>query len=127
MKAQHPQSPPRLLLVEDNLDLAEIFSLSFRNGGFDVRVATSGKDALQLLEEAQFQILVLDLHLPNISGETILKHIRSEPKYEKMYIIISSADPILAQTFEDSVDFVIYKPIGYDALLELSSKLKAML
>lgn len=60
--------PSRILLAEDNADSREVTSLILSEAGFEVLAAPTGSEALALLEELSFDLVVLDNRLPDMSG-----------------------------------------------------------
>ena len=118
----------RLLLVDDDNDLRETLRLILEHGGFEVLSAANVNDALKLIGEHIFDVLVSDLHMPNDGdGLTVVSATRhSNPK---AVTIIFSAHPemkaaaaaILAQT-----DEVFVKPQAIVNLVEtIRAKIKA--
>jgi len=61
-------TPPRILLVEDDQDLAAFMSSVLRANGFDVTVAPDGKAGLEALEQRRYALIVLDLMMPGMDG-----------------------------------------------------------
>jgi two-component system response regulator PhoP len=67
----------RVLVVEDELRLAENIATAFREGpGFAVDVCHDGEDALDLVEAADYDLIVLDLMIPKVSGKEVLRSLR---------------------------------------------------
>src|SRR4051794_16769987 len=61
----------RILVVEDDHALNRLISVTLRTDGYEVASATTGSEALELLLD-QPQVLLLDLHLPDVDGPTLL-------------------------------------------------------
>lgn len=68
----------KLLIVEDDVDLAEMLSAYFRVQGFDVATAGWGEDALRLAAEDTPDIVVLDIRLPDIDGYEVCRRLRQQ-------------------------------------------------
>jgi PleD family two-component response regulator len=68
----------KLLIVEDDVDLAEMLSAYFRVQGFDVATAGWGEDALRLAGEDTPDIVVLDIRLPDIDGYEVCRRLRQQ-------------------------------------------------
>jgi DNA-binding response OmpR family regulator len=67
----------RVLVVEDELRLAENLATAFRDGpGFAVDVCHNGEDALDLVEAADYDLIVLDLMIPKVAGKEVLRTLR---------------------------------------------------
>lgn len=78
----------QLLLVEDDKQLAGMYSKKFKQEGFEVTIATTGSDGIQVAKEGDFDIIVLDLMLPGISGVDVLEILRSDERTVKTPVII---------------------------------------
>jgi CheY-like chemotaxis protein len=122
-------SHPLALIVDDHDDSAVIFSEAMRMAGFAVEAIRSGDEALARLADTTPDVVILDLCLPRIAGTEILQRIRGDERLAKAYVIVISADPILAGTTLEQADQVLVKPIGFrwlrDLAFELTSKLGA--
>jgi CheY-like chemotaxis protein len=66
----------------------------------------------------------LDLHLPGASGRKILDHIKSDKRFTKTRIILTTSDECQAEELRDLVDIVLLKPINPSQLRELASRMK---
>ncbi len=122
----NPTSPPFALIVEDDNMQADIFQHAIENAGFEVEVVDNGPQALQRLETRPAPVLiVLDLHLPGVSGEDILHHIRSVPHLQNVRVILATADPRLASQLDEQSDLVLIKPVSFVQLRDLAARLRA--
>ena len=72
----------KILLVEDELGIANMEKNYLKKANFDVDIALDGKSALKLFDENEYDLVILDLMLPKVSGEEILKYIR-EKSYKR--------------------------------------------
>lgn len=79
-----------ILLVEDDPFLIDIYTTKFKEAGFSVKVASDGEEGLRKLNEEKFDLLVLDIVLPQIDGWEILKKIKSTPELKDLKVIILS-------------------------------------
>jgi DNA-binding response OmpR family regulator len=111
------------LIVEDETDLAIIFSKALQEAGFETQIVRAGDTALMWLSSTAPQIVVLDLHLPRVSGEEVLEQIRADERLLATKVIIATADPRMAETLQDRADLVLLKPIGFSQLRDLASRL----
>lgn len=115
---------PLALIIEDDHDLAFIFTEAVSAAGYEVETFYSGFLAMQRLGEVQPHLVVLDLHLPGIAGPTILKHIRSQEKLKNVRVIVATADHILGSQLRDRITMVLLKPISFVQLSELAQRLR---
>jgi signal transduction histidine kinase/CheY-like chemotaxis protein len=85
--------PRTLLLVEDNLaNLRVVEALLRRRPGITVMPAMHGTLALDLASEHQPDLIVLDLHLPDLSGREVLSRLKADPRTRHIPVVIASAD-----------------------------------
>ena len=112
------------LVIEDDPDLAAIFSQALRAAGFEVETVATREAALAWLAAQAPQVVTLDLHLQEARGTGILNQIRSEPRLAKVNIVLTTADSAMAEELQDQADFVLVKPISYVQLRDLAARLK---
>lgn len=111
-----------VLIIEDAPEIAEIFSEILQNQGMLTEVVSDGARALKVLEEKTPSLILLDMHLPNVSGLQILSHIRSEPRFKLTRVIAVTADALIASNLEDRADLVLIKPVTYSQISDLSKR-----
>lgn len=114
------------LIIEDDEDLASIFAEAVRGVGFEVEHVADGKKAQERLKSGQVPYLILlDMHLPHVSGEDLLMNtIKPDDRFNNTMIIITTADARMGDTYRDQVDFVLVKPISFVQLRDLTARLK---
>ena len=112
------------MIIEDDEDLATIFTEATQAAGYDVETIRAGDLALNRLHEIAPQLIVLDLHLPGVTGPQILKHIRGDERLKKAQVIIASADDRLAEYHRDKATMVMLKPISFVQLRDLAERLR---
>src|SRR5687767_15473271 len=79
-----------LLLVEDDKDLAEMYSLQLRYGKHQVHLATDAQAALDVLDKHQVDMIILDIMLPGQNGLSVLYELRSYSDWKKIPVLILS-------------------------------------
>jgi len=114
------------LIIEDDEDLASIFAEALRGIGFEVELVTDGRAAQERLKNGPAPFLILlDMHLPHVSGGELLTNIiKKEEHLAKTMVIITTADARMGETYGDMADFVMIKPISFVQLRDLTSRLK---
>ena len=117
-------NPTLALIVEDEADLAVIFSTALQKAGYTVDVATNGEEALAKLHANVPYLVLLDLHLPKISGQEILDQIYDDPKFKDSRLIVASADARRAADLEEKASYVLIKPIDFYQLMRLGERLR---
>jgi DNA-binding response OmpR family regulator len=119
-------SKPRVLLVDDQTGVLEMLGMFFERAGFEVDKTTDGESALQNINEAIPDILVLDVMMPGKSGIEVCKQLRSNPKTAQLPIIMLSAkgevdDKLMG--FEAGADDYVAKPVARQELLARANAL----
>ncbi len=115
------------LVVEDEPDLAEIFAHALTGAGFQPEIIQRGDLARQRLMAVVPGLVILDLHLPHLGGEALLRQIRSDPRLANTRVIIASADPLLASTLDGQADLVLIKPVSFRQLRDLATRLRTVI
>jgi len=80
----------KILLVEDDPLLVDIYTTKLRQSGFEVQVAEQGEKALAAIEEGKPDLVLLDIVLPSMDGWDILRQVREIEKFRGIPIIILS-------------------------------------
>jgi DNA-binding response OmpR family regulator len=107
----------RVLVVEDDRALADMYRTALRFSGFDVDGATDGVSALRLIDQSVPDVVVLDLHLPRLRGEAILQEITNRADLcDIPVIIVTGADPSPAVA---QAAAILRKPCPPDRLLSI--------
>jgi PleD family two-component response regulator len=77
----------RLLVVEDDLDIANMLRIYFAGQGYEVTLAKGGKQALDLTRQELPNLIILDIILPDMDGYQVCKELRSSPRTNHIPII----------------------------------------
>ena len=115
---------PLVLIIEDEQDLAEIFSLALQSVGFEIEIIANGDTALARLAEATPDLVVLDLHLPRVAGGKILQYIRADERLAKTRVMLATADALTAEKLRGEADLILLQPISIDQLQLLATRLR---
>ncbi len=115
---------PKILIIEDEPAIADTIQYALETEGFETRTLSAGQPALGLLAEEQFDLIILDIGLPDINGMELCKSIRE--KYTLPIIFLTAR--------ADEVDRVVGLEIGADDYVvkpfsprELAARVKAIL
>ena len=115
---------PLALIIEDDYDLSDIFAQALQAAGFETQIIRSGDTALARLASTTPDVVVLDLHLPHVSGVDILQEIRADARLAETRVIVATADPRAAEVLEDQATLVLLKPISFGQLRDLAGRLR---
>ena len=112
------------LIIEDDEDLASIFAEALRGIGYEVEHVADGKLAQERLKSGDVPfIILLDMHLPHISGGDLLANLKQDERFENTIVIITTADARMGDMYRDQADFVMIKPISFVQLRDLTARL----
>lgn len=118
-------STKRVLIVEDDLHIAELLRMHLRDEGYAVEHAADGHAGLRELERGQWDALVLDLMLPGIDGLEICRRARAMARYTPIIIISARSSEVhRILGLELGADDYLAKPFS---VLELVARVKALL
>jgi len=120
---------PRLLLVDDDWQLLELYKLILEHAGHEVQIAETCRAASLLLVETDPDVVIVDLHLPEMEDGLALirslKHYTRPPGSGPRKVIVTSgwtAD-LPAEVERDFVDRVLPKPVRMEVLLRSIAEL----
>lgn len=119
--------PHRIVVIEDEADLAELLSFSLRKEGYEVRCAARGNEGLELIRRGPADLALVDIMLPDINGLEICKSVRADRDLRNLPIIFLTAkgeevDRILG--LEIGADDYVVKPFSPR---ELVARIRAVL
>jgi DNA-binding response OmpR family regulator len=115
----------RIFLVDDDAGILDVVSYALRSEGFDVETAPDGERALEVAQREPFDVMVLDLMLPGLSGTEVCRRLRAT----------GNSVPIVMLTARDAeLDRVVGLEVGADdyvtkpfSTAELVSRIRAIL
>ncbi|MHB9928818.1 response regulator transcription factor [Clostridium botulinum] len=115
----------RLLIIEDNIELANSMKIGLEKMGFHIDVSNTGSDGEEKASINEYDVILLDLNLPDIDGIEILNYLRNE-SIETPVIIVTARDEVeqLAFGLDNGADDYITKPFK---LLELRARIHAVI
>ncbi|MEN8262713.1 MAG: response regulator [Nitrospirota bacterium] len=117
----------KILVVDDEKDILELVSYNLRQEGFEVGTSGNGEDALKLIKQNRYELIILDLMLPGIQGIDICKKLKVSENTASIPVIMLTAkgeelDKVLG--LEMGADDYITKPFSPR---ELIARIKAVL
>jgi DNA-binding response OmpR family regulator len=81
----------KILIIDDDPGIRESLNYIIKNMGYNVRCIDNGFDALTLLIEEKFDLVVLDVMMPEMDGWEVLKFIRDDPELQSVRVILLTA------------------------------------
>lgn len=108
-----------ILLVDDETDFVETMTKRFGIRKMPITTASSGAEALKLLEEQDFDVVVLDVRMPGMSGLEVLRQIRVKRPFTEVIMLTghASLDAGMQGMNLGAYDYVL-KPADFDDLLD---------
>lgn len=114
---------PLALVIEDEVDLAEIFEKALTAAGYEVEIIRDGILAQERIKQIIPVMITLDMHLPQISGATLLRQIRADERLNKTRVVVTTADAQMGERMRGEADLVLIKPITFTQLRDLTARL----
>jgi len=115
----------KILIVEDNGRAADSLRQMINLFDLETEIASDGGEAMKLLKENEYFLIIADTHMPRVSGFELLKHIKKN--YPQTPIaVISTGDSVSTQgmVVTNRADFYLPKPIKVSDLQEVLSRAK---
>ena len=105
----------RILIVENNDDVAEVLQLSLAGAGFICRIATTGADARRELKDFEPDVIVLDYWVPLLDAQEFIEEIRQ--RSPRIRIMLITSDGCACENMRKHVEASFLKPFAIDELL----------
>ena len=114
-----------ILIVEDYPETLSMLLTFLESEGYTVKAAESGEEALRLVSEQNFDIILLDIMLPRVDGFEVSRRIKSDSKTKDIPIIAITAFDvrnIKDKCYEAGINEIFLKPLDLPGLLEIIKK-----
>lgn len=121
----HDESRPTILIVEDNKEMA-IFIADEVNLSYNVEIAGNGAEAIALLRERSFQLIISDVMMPVMDGFSLLKKVKTEIEFSHIPVILLTAKNTMQSRLEGTelgADAYLDKPFSTNLLMAQISNL----
>lgn len=115
---------PLALIIEDDPKLGAIYETIVEQAGYIAEIIKTGDKAMTRLDTATPNLVLLDIHLPYVSGEEILRRIRSDKRLTHIPVIVLTADQHVTQLVTEQADHVLTKSLGISQLRSLVARLR---
>lgn len=83
---------PRILMIEDHAEIAELFQLKLQLDGYRVAVADNGLSGLEMARTLMPDMVLLDVHLPRLDGLQLLSALREDARTRELLVVVFSDD-----------------------------------
>ena len=110
-----------MLVADDDAPVRDLYSHIAGRIGVEVDLVASGRDAIAALKSRKYDVALLDLNMPRLSGWEVLDFLRSrnEARPANLFIITGFIDQKISEADRDLVSGVLYKPVSPDQLRKL--------
>jgi len=111
--------PKKIIIVEDEPDTAEMFAEMMRLSGYHVLKSYGGTPAIALISHEIPDAVVLDVMMPDLSGLEVLRHLRQDPRLEKIPVIAVSAKSLpsdIKNGLDAGANKYLTKPVAFQDL-----------
>lgn len=111
----------RILLADDDGPIRDLYAHMAERVGVEADVVASGRDAIQALKTRRYDVAMLDLNMPRLSGWEVLDYLRAhyEVRPRRLFIVTGFSDQNISAADRDLVTAVIYKPVVSEELRAL--------
>ena len=118
---------PLILVVEDDPSVQGFLSVLLEGDGYEVEVARDGLEGLVQMEISRPNLVLLDIMMPNVSGERVLREIQNDPRLRNVPVIVVSGKHDVHEIFDPvlGADRVFTKPFEPQSLLDRISEVLA--
>nr|WP_319494785.1 response regulator [uncultured Desulfobacter sp.] len=111
--------PVKILIVDDEKDFVEMFSLRLTRQGEKVSAAYSGQEALELLENTNIDVVILDIRMPGMDGIETLKKIKaSHPLVEVILLTGHGSTETAVEGMKEGAFDYLMKPADFEDISE---------
>ena len=114
---------PFALIIEDDRDISALFRHVLDIAGYHTEIILNGKEAIQRLDSVRPDIILLDLHLPGVSGTQILEHVRREQELKSVPVVVITAHAHLVETLPVRPTLSLIKPVNIEQMSNLIQRI----
>lgn len=108
----------QILIAEDEQQIAESLKKNFRDEGYNAMIACDGEMVLKLMDEIEFDLLMLDWRMPKLSGLDVCKALREKGSQIPIILLTALGDlSNKVEAFNAGADDYITKPFSFDEVL----------
>ena len=120
----------KILGIDDNPDINELLNTILTASGHEYSSVTSGREGVKLIQQNKYDLLLLDIAMPEFSGLDVIEALRKEKLMEKQKIVIVTASAVtegeIEELLKNGVEKCIRKPLDIDHLVEELEKISVI-
>jgi len=111
-----------ILIIEDEMSVAELIKERLEENGFKTLIAYSGNKGLDMATDNKPDVITLDIHLPDISGVDVLKILKKDKDKSSIPVIVVTCDDTAEKRCKElKAEGFLRKPINFERLKEIIS------
>lgn len=111
-----------ILVVDDSPSMRQLVALTLKRAGHDIHLAEDGVDALRLAQDVDVDVVITDIHMPNMNGIELINQLRQQATYRYKPILVltteSAADMKMQGKAAGATGWIV-KPFNAEALLRV--------
>lgn len=109
----------KIVLAEDNSMLSMVLKFRLEKEGYELLIAVDGKEALDLIEKHNPELILTDIMMPFISGLEVISHVRNVLNFQTPIVVFSAAgqEKIVLQAFDLGATDFMTKPLSPNELV----------
>jgi DNA-binding NtrC family response regulator len=116
----------RLLYVDDETDLRELVSIQLMVEGYDVRIASNGEEAFEILQSESFDLVLMDVWMPRMNGVETLKALHELDIHPRTIMLTGDEDiAVLTACARLGISDFLLKPYDYQDLMDSITRMLA--
>lgn len=118
------QKKQKILIVDDEMAIRNMLDVFLSSRGHDVLTAQNAREAINLIERRKLDLLLLDIHMPEVSGEELLNHLRTRERIggrDRLPVLVVSGTlttHLVPRLVESGADGLIVKPLDLLRIIE---------
>ncbi|HEX2621208.1 MAG TPA: response regulator [Phototrophicaceae bacterium] len=118
-------SKPVALVIDDDKNLSEVFSMALDHAGFETEIINDSTQAMEYITTRKPALITLDIQMPLISGIDILRWIRADEQLKHIKVLMVTANERASDTEEIDLmaDLILIKPVTFSQLKEMAGRL----
>ena len=117
MNDERSTAPQRILVADDDANIAGLVQMYLRKAGYDVTLAADGDETLKLLREQEFDLLLLDIMMPGKDGLQIIRGLRRRSEMPVIFLTARSSDIDKVSGLQLGADDYVTKPFNPQELV----------
>ena len=115
----------RVLLVDDDISLLRTMAFVFKRKGCSVAAAQSGAEALRMVEKRPFDVIFMDVRMPEMNGVECYEQIKEiRPDATVVMMTAYAVEDLVREALQEGAYGVVYKPLDMDEMLQLAEEIR---